>query len=198
MFNFRRSNSCVGIAGEVTNSTLDEETLQEVSVSNRMVKAMFESSAPKYKFGGSGSNLSLNSSKEDLRTTPVMRPSAKPKEERKWVMDSISKYFDVIVEEEDEEEEYSEDEEGSDNDYGDENDDDYDDDDDDVEDVKVPAEEQPGYKSSNRMRTMLGSVMSKLSSSSTNLNQSNMVTSLKRNLGSQISLRTSTQDLSLL
>ena len=35
---------------------------------------------------------------------PVMRPSQKTKEERLWVLDTINKYFDVIVEEEDEEE----------------------------------------------------------------------------------------------
>jgi hypothetical protein len=33
-----------------------------------------------------------------------MRPSQKTKEERLWVLDTINKYFDVIVEEEDEEE----------------------------------------------------------------------------------------------
>ena len=41
---------------------------------------------------------------------PVMRPSQKTKEERKWVLDTINKYFDVIVEEEDEEKEDDEDE----------------------------------------------------------------------------------------
>merc|ERR1712087_952659 len=71
---------------------------------NKMVKAMFEQNAPKYKFGGSGSSLNIdNKSKENLnKPGPVMRPSAKPKEERKWVLDSINKYFDVIVEEEEE------------------------------------------------------------------------------------------------
>ena len=34
-----------------------------------------------------------------------MRPTVKAKEERKWVLDTINQYFDVIVEEEDEEEE---------------------------------------------------------------------------------------------
>jgi len=33
-----------------------------------------------------------------------MRPSQKTKEERLWVLDTINKYFEVIVEEEDEEE----------------------------------------------------------------------------------------------
>ena len=39
---------------------------------------------------------------------PVMRPSQKTKEERKWVLDTINKYFDVIVEEEEEREEEEE------------------------------------------------------------------------------------------
>ena len=34
-----------------------------------------------------------------------MRPSQKTTEERKWVLDTINKYFDVIVEEENEEDE---------------------------------------------------------------------------------------------
>lgn len=31
--------------------------MEDLSMSNSMIKAMFESSAPKYKFGGSGSSL---------------------------------------------------------------------------------------------------------------------------------------------
>merc|ERR1711892_824266 len=109
--NLRRANSCIGVTGERLPGDLDEETMMEVSVTNKMVKAMFEQNAPKYKFGGSGSNLSLNNSNENVnKKGPVMRPSAKPKEERKWVLDSINKFFDVIVEEEENsEEEYSED-----------------------------------------------------------------------------------------
>ena len=190
----RKSNSCAGIAGEVTSSDLDEDTLQELSMSNRMVKAMFESSAPKYKFGGSGSNLALNSSKEDVRK-PVMKQSAKPKEERKWVLDSINKFFDVIVEEEDEEDE--ENEENEDSDITDDDDYEYEDDEDEKEDEPVVSpEEKPGYRSSTKMRSLLGSVMGKLSSSTSNLSTTNLVSSLKRNLGSQISIRASNQDLS--
>ena len=44
-----------------------------------------------------------------------MRPSLRPKEERKWVLDTINQYFDVIVEEEDEEPN-SDDEDSSDDD----------------------------------------------------------------------------------
>merc|ERR1711952_463153 len=68
----RRTNSCIGVSGERLPSDLDEETMAEVSVTNKMVKAMFEQNAPKYKFGGSGSNVSLNGSKDDVtRKGPV-------------------------------------------------------------------------------------------------------------------------------
>merc|ERR1719472_255362 len=86
----RRTNSCSGVSGERVLDELDTDTMAEVSVTQKMVKAMFEQqTAPKYKFGGSGSNLSLNSSKEEV-SRPVMKKSAKPKEERKWVLDSIN------------------------------------------------------------------------------------------------------------
>merc|ERR1711902_114226 len=111
-----------------------------------MVKAMFEQqTAPKYKFGGSGSNLSLNNSKEEVNK-PVMRKSAKPKEERKWVLDSINKYFDIIVEEE-EEEEYDEDDEEE------------------MDEVEDDNEEQSNYQSTTKMRGLLSSVVSKISGS---------------------------------
>ena len=181
--------------------------MAEVSVSNAMVKAMFESSAPRYKFGGSGSNLNVSStSKEDLRRKgPVTRPSDKPKEERKWVVDTINKYFEVIVEENDEEEEdenenlddldddldssseYSEYSE-----YSDEN---ADTKAEDTED-KITATTGP-YKSSTRIRGLLGSVASKFTKSVGNLagGAPHLVNNLKKNLGSQISLRNSSLDL---
>merc|ERR1719411_892667 len=104
----RRTNSCIGVTGERLPEDLDEDTLAEVSISNKMVKAMFEENAPKYKFGGSGSKVNLSDSKENVGRNVVTRPSVKPKEERKWVLDTINKYFEVIVEEEDEEEEEEE------------------------------------------------------------------------------------------
>ena len=67
---------------------------------NAAVKAMFESAGPKYRFGGSGGGGgggALSSRSEaDLRSRK--RPSLRPREERRWVLDSINKHFDVIVE----------------------------------------------------------------------------------------------------
>lgn len=166
---------------------------------------MFESNAPKYKFGGSGSNLSLNSSQEELRQGPVRKPSTKPKEERKWVMESINKYFDVIVEEEEEEEvdgEFSEDEDEYedeiDNDEFDDVDIEDDTDVDNISNVNLPKgdDSQGGqFRSSNKMRGLLSNVVSNLSRSVGNLASRQIVDSLKRNLGSQINLASSISDL---
>ena len=190
----RRTNSCIGVTGERLPDDLDEETIAEVSVTNKMVKAMFEQNAPKYKFGGSGSSLNIDSkSKENLnKPGPVMRPSAKPKEERKWVLDSINKYFDVIVEEEEEsgdddiesDEEYSTSEE----DYLDESE--YDTDE--VENDIVGAVQQDSaeaFQSTSRMRGMLNSVVSNISGSVGNLARKEIINNLKQNLGSQINLK---------
>ena len=53
----RRSLSSTGVSGESRSLDLDEEVMGELSVSNSMVRAMFEANAPKYKFGGSGDKL---------------------------------------------------------------------------------------------------------------------------------------------
>ena len=192
----RRTNSCIGVSGERLPEDLDDEVMAEVSVTNKMVKAMFEQNAPKYKFGGSGSNLSLNGSKEKVSSQgPVKRPSVKPKEERKWVLDTINKFFDVIVEEEEEmeEDDYEEEEEDE---------DDYDSDDSDMESEYSEYDEEDevcnenivdtNYQSTNKMRGLLSSVVTKISGSVGNLAQKDLIHSLKHNLGSQINLKSNT------
>ena len=79
-----------------------------------------------------------------------MRPSLRPKEERKWVLDTINQYFDVIVEEEDEEPN-SEDEDSSDDDSIDSLSE-YDDDE--IPDEEYEEPNNAGYKSSSRMRSL--------------------------------------------
>ena len=197
----KRTNSCIGVSGERVLDELDTDTMAEVSVTQKMVKAMFEQqTAPKYKFGGSGSNLSLNNSKEEVNK-PVMRKSAKPKEERKWVLDSINKYFDVIVEEEEEE---GEDEPTSDSDSDYEYSDDDDDDDEDNSEYEYSDEElgeavptEPGFQSTTKMRCLLSSVVANISGSRSNLNRQEIVTNLKQNLGSRTNLRASSSQLNL-
>ena len=53
----RRSLSSSVVTGESRVLDLDEEVMEDLTVSNSMVRAMFEASAPKYKFGGSSEKL---------------------------------------------------------------------------------------------------------------------------------------------
>ena len=111
-------------------------------------------------------------------TGPVMRPAVKAKEERKWVLDTINQYFDVIVEEEDEESDMldnSSDEEMS----------EVSDDEDDKEDYEYEEEDMPDYQSTSRIRSLLTKAASNVSQSQTNLANLGL---LKQKLGSRISL----------
>ncbi len=183
----KRSVSCIGISKEKIVNDLDEDTLRDVHVSNSMIKAMFESAAPKYKFGGSGSNLSVNSSKEDVSRGPVRRPSSKPKEDRKWVLDSINKYFDVIVEES--ESSGSECcESQSICSLSEESDDD--------ESASLSDDEpEPNYQSTAKIRGLFSTVVSGLSKSMGNLAKTELVNNLKKNLGSRVNLRESFENI---
>ena len=58
----KRSLSSAAVSGEKVLD-LDDETMEELSVANSMIKAMFESSAPKYRYGGGGGAGSI----EDVR-----------------------------------------------------------------------------------------------------------------------------------
>lgn len=113
-----------------------------------------------------------------------MRPSLRPKEERKWVLDTINQYFDVIVEEEDEEPNSKE---PDDEDYSDDDSIDslseYDDDEMLEEEYEEPN--NAGYKSSSRMRSLLSKAAGNVTNSQTNLA---CLSKLKQNLGSRISL----------
>ena len=101
-----------------------------------------------------------------------MRPSVRAKEERKWVVDTIHKYFDVIVEEEDEP-------------VGD-------DDSSMASDVSSlhssDDEEQADFKSTSKMRGMLSHVLNRNAPQGGG-DRSQMLTALKQKLGSQISLK---------
>ena len=110
-----------------------------------------------------------------------MRPSAKPKEERKWVLDTINQYFDVIVEEEDEEDDDEDSEMDSEEEIeSEEEEDEYDSENDD------PGIADPlDFKSTSRIRSLLTKAASNVSESQSNLATLNM---LKQKLGSRISL----------
>ena len=111
---------------------------------------------------------------------PVMRPSLRPKEERKWVLDTINQYFDVIVEEEDEEPDFDSEDEADSSD-----DDSLSEFEDEIEDEELEETNNIGLKSSSRMRSLLSKAAANVSNSQSNLAS---LAKLKQNLGSKISL----------
>ncbi|CAB4060588.1 unnamed protein product [Lepeophtheirus salmonis] len=98
-FSEQNLNSDKLISGRTPSTAdLDNEVLEGLSKSNSAIKAMFEASAPKYKFG---QKLTL----AEEEKSKVHKPKRQEKKEsRQWVLDSVNKYFDVIVEEEEDSE----------------------------------------------------------------------------------------------
>ena len=105
MFRINRSKSDIESSPRLERK-LDEKTLKDVSKSRSAITNMFESQGPKVTFGGNRP-----------REPEPEKPKPKPKKQepvsdnKKWVFDTIQKYFDVKVEEEQEEEEEDGDEE---------------------------------------------------------------------------------------
>jgi len=171
--NLRKAQSNIEVAQSQDNIDLDDETIEEVRQNKQQIKAMFEAAAPKYRYGGS--NECLIKDEEKSKKGPVMRPAVKAKEERKWVLDTINQYFDVIVEEEDEEEESDMVEDSSDEEMSEVSD----------EDFEYEEEDLPDYQSTSRIRSLLTKAASNVSQSQTNLANLSL---LKQKLGSRISL----------
>ena len=146
-----------------------------------------------------------------------MRPSQKASEEREWVVNAINKYFDVIIEEEEEEEEGDEEI----NEEDDEFDSEIDSEDEELEsisDIDYPdsdedklerddeecfgADKRSDFKSTAKIRGLLSTAMTKISSSRGDLSDQHMqqdqkqglLNNLKHALGSQISLKRRSQD----
>lgn len=143
-----------------------------------------------------------------------MRPSQKASEERKWVIDAVNKYFDVIVEEEEEEED-DEMDEVSENESDDEeieslSDIEYQDSDEESEESEVEDEvagvenaSRGDFRSTAKIRGLLSTALTKMSSSRGDLSEMNqmnpdekqgLLNNLKQRLGSQISLKRRSQD----
>ena len=143
-----------------------------------------------------------------------MRPSQKASEERKWVIDAVNKYFDVIVEEEEEEEDEELAEE-SENESDDEeieslSDIDYQESEDEIEESEDDYEEEVDdkavrseFRSTAKIRGLLSTALTKMSSSRGDLSEMSQLPSddkqgllnnLKQRLGSQISLKRRSQD----
>ena len=80
---------------------LDEEVMTNVRQNNKTVKSFFEASAPKYKFGGSMTNISASTAEVEQRTKgKAPQNVTTSSDSRSWVLSSINKSFDVIVEDE--------------------------------------------------------------------------------------------------
>merc|ERR1712079_32059 len=196
MGNLRRSLSSAAVSGEKSGLDLDDDTMEELSMTNSMIKAMFESSAPKYRYGGaagSAENLACNSGTTSRPKSviggPVMRPSVRAREERKWVVDTVNKYFDVIVEDEEGDSERSideasfheTDEEEEESPYNS----DMDEEDEISTNLSTTNQSAGGFKSTAKMRRMLSRVLETSSRGA----RSQVMANLKQELGSQISLK---------
>merc|ERR1712106_1219193 len=134
-----------------------------ISESKQMAKEMFESAAPKYKFGGSLSNVNISNKSSNKQNVQKINPVKEEFDGRKWVLDSINKHFDVIMEEEVDE---------SDSAYDDSDGEEYwsKSDEDTAEQTQYPAK-----KSSTAMQGLLKSVVSKIRTSCSNLNDKEVV-----------------------
>merc|ERR1712106_1168942 len=125
MFRINKSQSNLNDSPKLEHIDLDDDTKIDMQKSRSAITSMFEAQGPKITFGGTPKVEKV----EPQKPKPAVN---KEKEEdsngRKWVFDTIQKYFDVIVEEEveeeaeeDEEEEEDEaddeDDEGSESDY---------------------------------------------------------------------------------
>ena len=126
-------------------------------------KSFFEASATKYRFGGSLANIA-----EDVQ---VKKKSNKIVDDRSWVLESINKHFDVIMEENEEESDddesyYSDSEDSCDFDLGE------------SEEVSSVGT----LKSSFQMQSLLRSVVSQITTKDQSLDENSVLNNLKRQL----------------
>eukprot|EP00092_Neocalanus_flemingeri_P026406 GFUD01028623.1.p1 GENE.GFUD01028623.1~~GFUD01028623.1.p1 ORF type:complete len:1467 (+),score=533.39 GFUD01028623.1:218-4618(+) len=166
----RRTNSCRDISWERVSSELDEETLVNLSISKQVAKDMFESSTPKYRFGGSLANVKTENCNK--QTTKKTNSAQKDFDGRKWVLDSINKHFDVILEEGEDESDSAYDDSDGQEDWTE------------CEDEEIGDDQAPyaETKSSAQMQGLLKSVVSKITKSYSNLNDKDVMSSLKSKL----------------
>ena len=119
MFRINKSQSSPHQSPKFDHVGLDDDTKKDVQQSRLAITSMFEAQGPKVTFGGTPKPVKV----EPAKPKPVAAAKKEKEEDldgRKWVFDTIQKYFDVIVEEENEEEE-DEDEEAEEEEADDEN-----------------------------------------------------------------------------
>ena len=150
---------------------LDEEVLTNVRQNNKNVKSFFEAAAPKYKFGGSMKDISTSAAQVRQETDrKVAKKVTTSGDSRSWVLNSINKHFEVIVED---------DEDGSDSDseiseYEPSEDDDFL-----LEDED--KDEQP-LKVSEHMKNIFKSVVCQITEREDKLNNEDILRNLKHKL----------------
>ena len=148
---------------------LDEEVMSSVRQNNKNVKSFFEASAPKYKFGGSMTNISASTEEVKQQRTKRKAPQTVTSgDSRSWVLSSINKHFDVIVEDE---------EDGSlseDSDYETSEDEDS-------LSEEEDNDEQP-LKVSDHMRNIFKSVVCQITEREERLNNEDILSNLKHKL----------------
>ena len=148
---------------------LDDEVMSSVRQNNKNVKSFFEASAPKYKFGGSMTNISASTEEVRQRTKRKTPPIVTSGDSRSWVLSSINKHFDVIVEDE---------EDGS---LSEDSDDETSDEDEDSLSEEEEDDEQP-LKVSDHMRNIFKSVVCQITEREERLNNEDILSNLKHKL----------------
>ena len=106
MFRINKSKSSANNSPKMDHMDLDEKVMEDVGKSRSNITSMFESLGPKMKFGG-GTPKTEKPDPPKPKAAP-QKPEEGELQGRKWVFDTIQKYFDVIVEEGEEEEEEEE------------------------------------------------------------------------------------------
>ena len=141
--------------------------MTNVRQNNKNVKSFFEAAAPKYKFGGSMKDISTSAvqvrQETDRRVAKKVNTSG---DSRSWVLNSINKHFEVIVEEEDSDTENSEYESSEDDHFLLEDED---------------KDEQP-LKVSEHMKNIFKSVVCQITEREDKLNNEDILRNLKHKL----------------
>ena len=101
MFRINRSASDAERSPRI-NRDMDSKTLGMISKSKTAITNMFESQKPKVTFGGADSSKKPSTESPKLQRKITPQAKQEPADGRKWVFDTIQKYFDVIVEEDQE------------------------------------------------------------------------------------------------
>ena len=137
MFRINKSKSSAN-SPKLDHVDLDEKVMEDVQKSRSNITNMFESLGPKMTFGGG-----TPKTEKPAPPKPKVEPEKTEKTEegelqgRKWVFDTIQKYFDVIVEESEEGEEDEEDEDDG-EEEGEESESDYTSADEEIPEVVLP------------------------------------------------------------